>query len=195
MKLCPLLCLLFFSVITESCKNKGEDKTNQEQGDSTTKNYYPVTSYINGQIMYLDSVPLAIIKYTISNNKIDTSITEKKDFAAIAAQFASPDISKAPLKDQYEETSFMDATLGTISLTYAAKNDTSSIRKIDVLLKQENTDVSTIYVEKKTNTADSAVTKKMLWTAGKNLLVTTLIQKKNEPEKVIQERYVWNDVN
>lgn len=195
MKLYPLLCFLCIIGMLESCKNKTGTHAAGEGGTEATANkaYYPIAGYIHSQVLYLDSVPLAIMKYTTSNNKVDTSITEKKDFAIIAEALANPDISAPSIKDQYEETSFIDATLGTISLTYAVKNDTASIRKADVLLKQENTEVSTIYIEKKTTMADSVVLKKALWTASRNLQVTTIVQYKNAPEKVIQEKYVWDD--
>jgi hypothetical protein len=195
MKLYPLLCLLCIIGISESCKNKTGTHTEDEEGIDTASNkaHYPVAGYIHSQILYLDSVPLAIMKYTTINNKVDTSITEKKDFAIVAEALSTPDISAPELKDQYEETSFIDATLGTISLTYSVKNDTAAIRKTDVLLKQDNTEVSTIYIEKKIAQTDSTILKKALWTAGRNLQVTTIIQYKNAPEKIIQEKYVWDD--
>ena len=192
MKIYALVWLLCIIAISESCKNSSGEKSNP-QSDTTTKVYYPIASYIHSQVLYLDSVPLAIMKYTNSNNKADTSITEKKDFATIAEAIVNPDISSPGLKNQYEEVSFIDATLGTISLTYSAKNDTASIRKADVLLKQDNSEVSTIYIEKKITAADSVILKKALWTAGRNLLITTIVQYKNAPEKVVQEKYVWDD--
>ena len=92
-----------------------------------------------------------------------------------------------------EEHSFIDATLGTITLTYTAKNDKVQIRKTDILLNQENTGVRTIYVEKIIPGSDSSVIKKMLWIANLNCQITTLIQKEGQPEAVILERYVWDD--
>lgn len=143
--------------------------------------------------MYIDSMPLAVLKYTTINHVTDTSVVEKKDFKAIAATFITPDIGSPELKPQYDETSFIDATLGTMTLTYIAKNETAVIRKADILLKQENTGVKNIYIEKMIPGTDSTITKKMLWTANRNCQVTTLVQKKDQSEVVILERYVWDD--
>lgn len=143
--------------------------------------------------MYIDSMPLAVLKYTTVNHVTDTSIVEKKDFKAIAATFMTPDIGSPELKPQYEETSFIDATLGTMTLTYIAKNEKTAIRKADILLKQENTGVKNIYIEKIIPGTDSTITKKMLWTANRNCQITTLVQKKDQPEAITLERYVWDD--
>jgi hypothetical protein len=107
----------------------------------------------------------------------------------------TPDISSPELKSQYEEHSFIDATLGTITLTYTATNDTLPVRKADILLDQENTGVRTIYIEKNIPGADSSVIKKMLWIANRNCQITTLVQKKGQPENIILERYVWDDMH
>jgi hypothetical protein len=194
MKFYFLLFILWTGIILSGCKPGAAPVAGSEQDTSTAnKEYYPITAYIQSQLRWLDSVPLAVIKYTTVNNHTDTSILEKKDFNAIAEALFSPDISVLPLKEQYDEVSFIDASLGTISLTYAARNDTALVRKADVLLNQSNSAVSTIYVEKISRVADSTLTQKILWTANKSCLVTTITQKTGMSERVIEERYVWDD--
>ncbi|MFT3749255.1 MAG: hypothetical protein QM768_13100 [Agriterribacter sp.] len=165
----------------------------QQSQDTTQKEFYPISSFIQAQIKKLDSLPLAVIKYTTIGNKTDTSITEKKDFAAIAGYFAMPDITAPGIKNQFEETSFIDASISTISLTYTAKNDTISLRKADVLLNQENSRVNTIYIEKKSRIAEEGKIQKMLWSVDRNCQVTTIQQAAGSPEKIIIEKYVWDD--
>ncbi|MCC6287618.1 MAG: hypothetical protein IT249_07010 [Chitinophagaceae bacterium] len=176
-----------------SCKNKGGASTDQQDQDTTQKEFYPISSFMQAQIKQLDSLPLAVMKYTTIDSKTDTSIIDKKDFAAIAAYFTTPDITAAGIKNQFEETSFIDASIGTISLTYLAKNDTIPLRKADVLLNQENSRVRTIYIEKKGVAGEGNKIQKILWTADRNCQVTTIEQATGSPEKVIIERYVWDD--
>ncbi|MFT3948933.1 MAG: hypothetical protein QM763_18355 [Agriterribacter sp.] len=187
--------LIVISICTVlACKNKGETASaDQQSRDPAQKEFYPISSFIQSQIKKLDSLPLAVMKYTTINSKTDTSIVEKKDFAAIAGYFTMPDITAPGTKNQFEETSFIDASIGTISLTYLAKNDTISLRKADVLLNQDNSRVRTIYIEKKDAAAGGSTVQKMLWTAGRNCQVTTIQQTAGLPEKVIIERYVWDD--
>ena len=186
---------IFFILLPFALYNCTNNDTSSDQSkeDTAGKAFYPVGNYIRSQLAYIDSMPLAVIKYTTIHNVTDTSIIEKKDFKHIAAAFITPDISSPEFKSQYEEHSFIDATLGTITLTYTAKNDKVQIRKTDILLNQENTGVRTIYVEKIIPGSDSLVIKKMLWIANLNCQITTLIQKEGQPEAVILERYVWDD--
>lgn len=181
---------LLFSIVLISCKNR--ESSTEENGQE--KQFYPISSYIESQLKYLDSVPLAIIHYTTINNVTDTGITEKKDFRnSVGASFIESDISSVEQKKNYEETSFIDATLGVITLSYAPKADGLPVQKAYVLLSQENSAVKTIYVERTTQAGDSTVTKKMLWDANKSCQVTSIIQKSNQPEKTVQERFVWDE--
>jgi hypothetical protein len=194
MKLYFLPFIIWTGIILSGCGPGTAPAAASDRDTSAgNKEYYPITGYIQSQLRWLDSVPLAIMKYTTVNRHTDTSILEKKDFNAIAGALFSPDISILPLKAQYDEVSFIDASLGTISLTYAATNDTALVRKADVLLNQGNTAVRTIYVEKISRIADSTVTRKILWTANKSCLVTTITRRTGIPERVTEERYVWDD--
>ena len=189
-----ILCIALSAIlIATSCNNKPAASAGQGDKDAAQNEYYPIGGFIQSQLKKLDSLPLAIIKYTTVNNTTDTAITDKKDFAAIAGYFASPDISSAGIKNQYEETSLIDASLGTIIFIYTAKNDTAPLRKADVLLSQEDTKVKTLYIEKNKISADSVIAQKMLWTADRSCQVTTIQHPKGSPEKVIVERYVWDD--
>lgn len=179
--------------IVLSCKNNSGTSSADQHQDTAQKEFYPISSFIQAQVKKLDSLPLAVVKYTTINNQTDTSILEKKEFAAVAENFATPDITAPGTKNQFEETSFIDASIGTVTLTYLAKNDTISLRKADVLLKQDNSRVSTIYIEKKDAVVNGSKIQKILWTADRNCQVTTLLQATGLPEKVIIERYVWDD--
>lgn len=188
-----ICCLIAFVIlIASACKNKSGSSGEQNR-DNATEEYYPVSSYIQSQVKKLDSLPLGIIKYTTVGNKTDTAVVDKKDFASIAAYFSSPDITVPGFKNQFDEASFIDASIGTIALTYTAKNDTITLRKADVLLKQEDSRVRTIYIEKKKPVTEGTLIQKMLWTTDRNVQITTIEQSKEAPEKVTIEKYVWDD--
>lgn len=183
--------LILFPFTLHNCTNNNTS-SDQSQKDTAGNAFYPVGNYIRSQLTYIDSMPLAVIKYTTIHNVTDTSIIDKKDFKHVAAAFMTPDISSPEYKSQYEEHSFIDATLGTITLAYTAKNDKVPVRKADILLDQEDTEVKTIYIEKNIPGTDSSVIKKMLWIANLNCQITTLVQKAGQPEAIILERYVWD---
>lgn len=186
-----LLFPFVLSLVFISCHNNTGTKS--EKKDSTATNFYPIGNFIRSQLQYLDSVPLAIIRYSTANQISDTSVIEKAVFGSLATALITPDISAPALKAAYVETSFIDATLGTISLTYTANSDETPIKRADVLLNQENGAVKTIYIEKNLSRQDSVIVQKILWTANRNCQITTLTQKANQPERIVVDRYVWDD--
>lgn len=181
--LCPVVCSLYIS----GCK----PSENKETAIAPTNDFYPITQYIISELDQLDSVPLAIIKYTTQGSSTDTSIISKSDFRKIAGSLINADVSLPDRSDLYEETSFLDATLGTLSLTYRPLRSASfNINQLDVLLNQTNSKVLSIYAE----TLEGDSLKKMLWTPNRSFQVTTLTTPNNGTEQVLQERYVWNDL-
>ncbi|MGN6435410.1 MAG: hypothetical protein ACTHMM_02715 [Agriterribacter sp.] len=185
----------FLLIALYGCNNSSESSSDNGE-DNSTKQYYPIASYIESQLKYLDSVPLAIMHYTTINNVTDTTIAEKKDFRnSVGAAFIQSDISGTEQKKKYDETSFIDATLGVITLTYTPRKNENDlpVSKIDVLLSQENSAVKTIYIEKVLRGGDSTVLKKMLWKANKSCQVTSIIEKNSQPARTIQERFVWDE--
>ena len=188
------LLTLVFSIFTGLTGCRNAENPVKETG--AEKQFYPIGGFIESQLHYLDSVPLPVIYYTTVNNITDTAIIEKSEFRkTVAIEFIRSDISGEEQKKNYTETSFIDATLGAITLNYTPEKNSPDlpVKKIDVLLKQENAAISTIYIEKITRAGDSVILKKMLWNANKSCQVTSLIQKNNEPDKVVQERFVWDE--
>lgn len=187
--------VVFLFMAVAACNNAGESG-NENGSDNCKKQYYPIAGYIESQLKYLDSVPLAIIHYTTIDNVTDTSITGKSDFRkSIGNAFIQSDISSAERKKNYDETSFIDASLGVITLTYTPRKNVNDlpVNKIDVLLNYDNSAIKTIYIEKTLKSGDSTVLKKMLWNANKSCQVTSIIEKDNLPAKTIQERFVWDE--
>lgn len=183
LQLLPVLCLIYMT----GCK----PSENKETAVAPTTDFYPITQYIISELNQLDSIPLAIIKYSTRASTTDTSIISKPEFRKIANSLISADVSLPDRSDQFEETSFLDATLGTLSLTYRPiKNASVTINQLDVLLNQTNSKVLSVYAE--TREGDSL--KKMLWTPNRSFQVTTLTTTHNGTEQVLQERYVWNDL-
>jgi hypothetical protein len=185
-KYLSVLALFYFT----SCNNSGS----VTESETTNKDeiFYPITSFIRQQVSIVDSLPLAVFKYTTVNGHTDSVIVSKEDFKKAAERFLYPDISDPSLKESYEETTFLDATINTVTITYNAKDKDAEIRKADVLINPENDKVKNIYIEKHTERNDSSVTHKLLWKANRNFQVISIISIPGKPEMVRQEKYVWD---
>lgn len=185
-RLILIIIAAVISLIFYDCQSSSQD-------NSPTQDFFPIGSFIKSQLRNLDTLPLAVIKYTTIRGITDTMVVEKIAFRKLAEEFMAPDIASPELHNSYTETSFIDATLGTMTLTYKARDRDLIIRRADVLLNREKGDVQSVYIEKAIENNDSTRIDKILWTTDRNCQVSELVYYKNGPEHVVVTRYVWDD--
>jgi hypothetical protein len=180
--------LYFFCLISLLACNS---KENAENNEELNKTFFPIAGTILAELKKIDSLPIAIIKYTTSGEQKDTVIFNKQDMKAVADELIKPDISLPEYKKYYKETVFMDNTVNTVTMSYTTEEDDPVVRKIEVMIDPDNQKVKTIYVEKLDHQGDRNILRKMIWTSGKNLQVISIINGKNEMETVKTEKYEW----
>ncbi len=183
----PPASVLLFLLCTLSCGQRGEPG----KGAAEQQDFYPVLSFIRQELALLDSLPLAITRYRIQDGNADTTIVEKPEFRRIAESVADPDISRDPLRKAYTETVYMDATMNLLTMSYRPKDASATVQKTDVYIDPATEKVKSIYIEKKLTEANSTVLQKIIWSAGRQLQLTSVITVEGQPEKLIQERYHW----
>ena len=105
--------LYLFSLMTLiSCNSSDPVKKNED----LDKTFFPIAGTILTELKNIDSLPIAIIKYTVAGELKDTIIMKKEDMNAVADQLIKPDISLPDYKKYYKETVFMDNTTNTITM-------------------------------------------------------------------------------
>lgn len=166
----------------------------QQKAGTESKNevYYPVAGFISSQLSYIDSMPLAVMHYRTVGGHTDSAIMDKQSFAKIARSYSDPDPGHPKYRDKFEEKSFLDATLGTLTLSYTATTSDFPLRKVDVLLNAENSDVRSLYMEKTVRQRDTVRLDKIIWKPYKNCQIVSLTSLPGKPEMVEINRYVWD---
>jgi len=180
--------LYFFCMLILLACNSSDPS---EKNEDLDKVFFPIAGTILSELNNIDSLPIAIIRYTTAGDKKDTVVFEKKDLRIVADQLIKPDISLPEYKKYYNETVFMDNTTNTVTMSYTTENNEPEIRKIEVTINPDNQKVRSIYVEKQDQQGDTTILRKMIWTTGKNLQVISLINNKNGDEKIRTEKYEW----
>jgi hypothetical protein len=176
--------MLFLS----ACSSSGsEEGTN---GD-VNKTFFPIAGNINAELKEIDSLPIAVIKYTTVGDKTDTSLAEKQELKTVSALLTHPDISSPELKKYYKEAVFMDNTINTVTMSYTTTSNDPAVRKIEVMIHPETEKVKSIYVEKLEKSGDTAYNRKMVWTSGKSLQLITITNLPGQPESIKTEKYNW----
>lgn len=188
------MLILCFAIMILSCKHKKKPANPNSDGA-----FFPVVSFIRGQVKDIDTSMYRIIKIETINNKVDTQFIKREDFKTYAKDFTDlTDISSDKLKDDYNETKTYDDVLKSFILTYSTEVKDNEIQKEDVMIDPEpdengNSKVRSIIIDEWPNHGDTIIHKSLLWQTNKRFLVVTKIDAPGSPEKITRLEIVWND--
>jgi len=162
--------------------------------DTTKKNYLPVAYYLKAEIAGVDSFPLRIMKYQVSQGKTDSGIITTAIFDQLAKEFLNPDLDSARFENKFEENSFVDRSTNLVSFTYSTKDTGNGLKRVDVLLSPGSgyDKLNSIYMESITKNNDSTLISKMSWKAGRNFSILHIRQPNKGPETTNQTIVVWD---
>jgi hypothetical protein len=191
------IAILLFAVI--SCHQPAAPPANPPTAatDSAQKDFFPVADYLRGEIRYVDSTPLALLKTTIHDGRTDSSFIQPAEFHRITGEFLLPDLEKEPFAKKFSENSFMDRTTGYLNFTYSAQDKDLPLQRVDVVAIPATTatgamQIRSIFLQTSASSGDTLIIKKLLWTAKKNLLIITSLQPREKPAIVRQLKVVWD---
>ena len=171
--------MLILSSLFLSCNNKQESK----------QQFYPISYFIEQEIAVIDSFRLPIKRYYQDVNQSDSSIISTTELRSIVNELLLNSLSSDGALNNYEETTINDMNLDFITLSYTTTE--KNISKIELHIDPINEKVKSLYAEKTDSQQDSVITKKILWTAGRQLLINT-ISNVNNRILTTTERYSWS---
>lgn len=187
-----VLSLAVMAFLISSCKNSSSTEKLSDQTNDTTQ-FYPVTDYLNEQIKQVDNTPYFIYKITIKNGKKDSSVINQTTFDSLANQFVKDDITEAPLKENYTENIFEDASTNSYTISYTASSPKIKLQSIDVLLNRDDQRVKWIFMNRIEVNDSTAITKKLGWQPDRRFYINKTETDKNGSVKEEQNTIVWND--
>ena len=144
--------LLFLAIpfLLFSCNNDQKVATDA-QAPQEAPDFFPVTSYIKGQIAEIKSAGINPLKIITANNKTDSTWLKIEAMDSAFAEFLGLEIDSVNLSEWFRETKFMDRTLNTYTFTYEPKKElpaTMALRRWDVYVNPQTGRVVRIYIEK-----------------------------------------------
>ena len=182
-----------------SCKNPRQ-RTAQTSKDSippndTANTFFPVAEYLETEILHVDSVPLALKKFTTVNNKTDSAFILVPEFNTLAKQFLPQELHDGRFEKDYTESSFMDKLTQSVTFTYSTAVQELPLKRVDVQTIPYNGSqkVKSIYLEKNYSSGDSLITQKMYWRAGKSFQIATRMTPKGKPSVEQLLKVVWDE--
>jgi hypothetical protein len=135
--------------------------------EDTTANYFPVTTFLKGEIYNIKARNITPVLKTKIGANTDSAWVKYDSLTTVLHEFLNPIIDTSNTKKTYQEKSFKDETLATFTFTYDLRNnaaDTFAFKNWDVLIDQETNTVKRIYLVKKINENTSA---QLTWQTGK----------------------------
>lgn len=186
---------LFFLPACHQQKSTSQPASGQVLTDSVKRNFFPVADYLQSEISYVDSTPLAIRKYNTENNRTDSSLIQTAEFHQLAGAFLLPELMKGgSFENDFSENSFLDETTGYLTFTYSTRDKALPLQRVDVLAAPGMSfeKVRSVYLEKVYKTGDTSVVKKMYWKARQSFLIITSLQLPQKAPVVKQLKLVWD---
>jgi hypothetical protein len=171
-----LWVILFLTASLYACKNKPSGHpSNQASVSTDSTKFYPLADFINEQIAFVDLRNFIIYQKKSNTSKSDSSIINKEQFKAIAANFLAFDISKPDKKQSYTETIFHDLSTASYTINYKTNQASLLVKSMDILLDEQTKLAKRVFIVSERQSADSSIMEKHSWTANKQFQITRTI--------------------
>lgn len=193
-----LIALLIYSL--NSCSNNNTAPISiSEISEHKTDSFFPVTSFIKGQIITLDSLPITPLKITTIKGKTDSVWLPKNELAKLFQPFVSPIINETNFTTYFKEAKFNDQTLNAVTFTYEPLNtlpDSIALRHWDVYIHPETGKVIKVYIVKELKENSQRYTQQLTWQTDKTAKISTILNKQDGSSELIKEEIIiWDFSN
>ena len=186
----------FIIVLFYSCASQKDKAPSTIQEPNQPDSFFPVTSYIKGQIHLVDSLPITPLKITVVKGKADSIWLTKVALKSMLQPFLTPVIGETNLMPYFTETRFNDQTINAITFTYEPSQtlpDSIPLRQWSVYVDPEKSVVSKIYMVKQLKEKDQNLTQQLTWQSNKSAKISTILNKADgNLELLREEEFVWN---
>jgi hypothetical protein len=156
------------------------------------KEYFPFQTFLQQELNQIDSLPVAIFKYSTRNDKTDTVIIEKEQFREITSALLNIDLLNKDNLDAYTELVLEDTDIDNINISYTTDNKKLPIKQLQLNIKPGTSLVKNFYVERMDQINDLNILRKILWTSQKGVTITSLYYQDNKLKEQLTEKYSWS---
>jgi hypothetical protein len=184
-------CLLF---IFSGCSNSPESALHSNDSAENIS-IFPVTSYLRGQLLEIDSMETTPLKITVENGKTDSVWLKRKDVRSAAAPFLIPVIDSSTMSSFFSVKSFLDQTINAYTFTQDPKiklPDSIELRHWDVYMSPETNKITRIYLVKQKAEKNAEITTQLTWLSDQSFSIRTITQTPGKQPVIKEEKMIWN---
>ena len=107
-----VLSCIFAAYVLGSCSDSASPETKKQEKEPAKKqSFFPVTSYIRGQMYEIRTTGVNPLKYSTSNNHTDSAWLKIEELEEAVKEFLSPVIDSTNLVSLFTEKNFLDQTI------------------------------------------------------------------------------------
>ena len=184
-----ILFPLFAGIIICSACNNSNDKTknNAVNTDTVHQKFFPVTSFIKGEIYEIKKSGINPLQYTTVKKHTDSVWLKIEELDASVSEFLTPLIDTTNLTKLFTEKSFLDQSINAITLTYeplANLPDSMQLRRWDVYIDPETQKIKRIYMVKEISNTKML---QLTWVSKQWCKITSIVTDENGISSVEKE--------
>ncbi len=177
-----------------ACNNSTTEKILPKENTVEEKiNFFPVTSYIKGQIHSIKEKGLTPIKYNTINNHTDSVLLKFEALDEVLKEFLQPEIDTANLIHFFTESKFLDQTIDAFTFTYEPKiqiPDSINLQRWDVYIDPTTSKVKRVYIVKKS--FENKILQ-LTWQSNLWCKITTILNNPDGTSKIEKEEKIsWD---
>jgi hypothetical protein len=176
-----------------SCSNEPDTVAEPVEEVIEKPSFFPVTSYIRGQLYEIKEKGINPLKYTTIDDKTDSVWLKLEDFEEAIKEFLQPEIDSVNLVSLFTEKKFRDQTLDAITLTYEPVGklpDSMLLNKWDVYIDPPTGEVRRIYMVKSPGNTKML---QLTWQSNKWCKIISIVTDAKGISKVEkEEKITWD---
>ena len=177
-----------------SCNNSSTSTTdNTEKAVLEKQSFFPVTSFIKGELYEIKNKGVNPLKYTTSNDHTDSVWLKLEELNEAVKEFLQPEIDSVNLISLFTEKSFLDQSINTFTFTYDANGilpDSMTLKHWDVYIDPVSGKVKRVYMVKEFSKTKVL---QLTWLSRKWCKITTINTDENGISSVEkEEKITWD---
>ncbi len=178
-----------FILILLSCNNAIETKTEPVE----KQKFFPVTSFLKGEIYNIKKAGVNPLKYTTVNNHTDSVWLKIEEIEDAVKEFLHPEIDTANLTTLFTEKRFLDQTINAVTFTYEASvplPDSMKLIHWDVYIDPKAGTVKRIYMVKQIS---KSTLLQLTWITDQWCKIISIVtDEKGESKIEKEEKIIWD---
>ncbi|HXS57103.1 MAG TPA: hypothetical protein VN726_13325 [Hanamia sp.] len=181
-------------ITLNACRSGEKPIDSSKKIDDDIASIIPVTEFLKGQLLEIDSMPVTPLKTVTLNGKRDSIWLKRETIRAFAAPFLDPVIDSASMFRYFAGKSFLDQTVNAFTFSYDPKiklPDSLHLTHWDVYVDPQKNTIQRVYLVKEQKVDSADITTQLTWQSNQWCSIRTITQVPGKEPQIKEEKLTW----